>query len=328
MFINITKSETGGNTGSCGLLVNYLEKENRLNQGNKECWFNDQSRTILAHQVRTSIDSNIAKLGKDDSKFFLINISPSQKELAFLLEKHSLVEVKEVLKDYAIKVMDGYARNFKRSGVNSNRDLLWFGKFEQFRYYGYNDRHVKDGTKQRGDKKDGPQYHIQVIVSRKDITNTIKLSPQNTSRGKNAEHSKKLGQFDRTAFKQSGERIFDEYFGFERSFSQGMHHANTLKNGTVLDRLKLNRIEKLIERFPELLPIAGKLIKEIDNSIGPTGRMTDQIRMFEAILSEITWELTRGSYFEHYGSSAGIRELMREYYKRKRKDRKVYRYRY
>ena len=74
--------------------------------------------------------------------------------------------------------------------------------------------------------------HIQIIVSRKDISNTIKLSPQNTSKGKNKEHSQKLGQIDRTAFKQSGERVFDEYFSFERGLKDTLNYANTMKNGT------------------------------------------------------------------------------------------------
>jgi hypothetical protein len=58
--------------------------------------------------------------------------------------------------------------------------------------------------------------HVQIIVSRKDATNRIKLSPMNNSKGKNETHSKKLGQFNRVAFKQSGETIFDSHFDFDR----------------------------------------------------------------------------------------------------------------
>src|SRR5690606_37053520 len=121
--------------------------------------------------------------------------------------------------------------------------------------------------------------------------NKIKLSPQNTSRGKNVEHSKKMGQFDRTAFKQSGETIFDDHFGFNRSFSQRMSYANTMKNGNGLEKLKVQKIEKLINIFPDLLPIAGKLIQEFDKNINPGGRMTEQLSMFTDIVSEIIWEL-------------------------------------
>ncbi|MFC3561153.1 DUF5712 family protein [Pedobacter jamesrossensis] len=81
--------------------------------------------------------------------------------------------------------------------------------------------------------------HIQVIVSRKDITNKIKLSPMNSSKGRNAEHSKKMGQFDRMAFKQCGETLFDEEFGFERNLKDTLAYANILKNGSLQQREQL-----------------------------------------------------------------------------------------
>ena len=126
MFINIYKSETGSNTGSCGTLVNYLEKENKLvkNLSDSEKWFNGRSNDILPHEVRMAIDANIAKLSRNDGKFYLINISPSQKEIAFLLERFGAPGAKLHLKEFAVKVMDAYARNFQRDGVNRHSDLL------------------------------------------------------------------------------------------------------------------------------------------------------------------------------------------------------------
>lgn len=254
MYINITTSETGDNKGSCGALVNYLEKENRDKKSldRHEKWFNGNSNGIRPHEVRIGIDNNIAKLGKEDSKFFLINISPSQKELAHLISQYGEEGAKERLKEFAIGVMDEYAKNFKRDTIRDHRDLLWFGKLENYRYYGYNDKEVKNGTKQRGERKEGQQLHLQIIVSRKDITNRIKLSPQNTSRGKNASNSAKLGQFDRTAFKQSGETLFDEIFGFERGLKERMDYANTMKNGTAKQKAQLHAVSALAERYPQL----------------------------------------------------------------------------
>ena len=74
--------------------------------------------------------------------------------------------------------------------------------------------------------------HIQIIVSRKDATNSIKLSPLNNSKGKNQLHSQKVGQFDRTAFKQSAEKLFDKTFGYERELKETFKYANTLKHGS------------------------------------------------------------------------------------------------
>ena len=61
MFINITDSETASNKGSCGQLVHYLDKENRLNrQEGCELWFNHSEMNIQSYRVRLAIDSNIA----------------------------------------------------------------------------------------------------------------------------------------------------------------------------------------------------------------------------------------------------------------------------
>ena len=91
--------------------------------------------------------------------------------------------------------------------------------------------------------------HVQIIVSRKDITDRIKLSPQNTSRGKNKSHSAKLGQFNRMAFKESGERLFDKKFGFERNLKDSVQYANTMKNGTSRQQAQLYALNKAEEKY-------------------------------------------------------------------------------
>jgi hypothetical protein len=91
--------------------------------------------------------------------------------------------------------MEAYVKNFKRNGVNGNQDLVYFGKVEYNRYYTYKDLEVRKGLAKKGDIKPGAQMHVQVIVSRKDASNSIKLSPLNNSKGTNAVHSQKVGQF-------------------------------------------------------------------------------------------------------------------------------------
>jgi len=255
MYINITDSETADNKGSSGNLVHYLDKENRsgLEKG-PEYWFNGQRDNIASYEATQTLDRNIAKLSKTDAKFFLVNISPSQKEISFLKEKYGEEGAKEQLKVYAAGVMDEYAINFRRPGIESNKDLLWFGKLENHRYYGHKDPEVKQGLKKRGERKPGGQIHVQVMVSRKDITNKIKLSPMNKSRGKNTEHSKKMGQFDRSAFKQSGERIFDEQFSFERGLTETFRYANTQKKGSLEQRIAIHAEKRNQETAQKLRP--------------------------------------------------------------------------
>jgi len=245
MHINITDSEKGENTGSSGQLVHYLDKENRLDpEKAPELWFNGDGLQIESYEVKSRLDQNIAKLCRHEAKFFLINVSPSQKEIAHLKVLYKEEDVKNILKAYAVTVMDEYASNFKRSGINSHKDLLWYGKVENHRYYSHKDTAVKKGLKKAGERKEGEQLHVQIIVSRKDIGNKIKLSPMNNSDGKNQQHSKQMGEFNRSAFKHSGERLFDHLFGFQRGLTETFAYANAQKNGSLEERLAMQ--EKIV----------------------------------------------------------------------------------
>lgn len=294
MYINITDRKEAENKGSSGKLVHYLEKENRTESKNEpEQWFNGERTDIEAYEVRRAIDGNRSKLGNHEAKFFLINISPSQKELAHLKAQYGDLGMKDQLKLYTEKVMDEYARNFKRDGINCNRDLLWFAKVEDFRYYSHKDQEVKQGLKKRGDKKEGMQRHIQVIVSRKDVNGRYKLSPMNSSKGRNAEHSKKMGQFDRMAFKQSGETLFDKQFGFDRELKDTLAHANILKNGSLIQRAQMD----LLLTSQKEIEWDGQFLTELANKVSQDtyANSTDMLKvvtggiggLFETLLEPV-----------------------------------------
>lgn len=254
MFINITDSETGNNKGSSAQLVNYLEKENRnalKENSTSELWFSDASRDISPQEVRVKIDHNIAKLCRNDAKFFLVNISPSHKEIAFLKERFGEQVAEDKLKEYTVAVMDAYTQNFKRPGIESSKDLLWYAKLERNRYYNHTDPEVKEGIAKVGEPKEGEQMHVQVIVSRKDKTNKIKLSPMNNSRGSNKEHSAKISQFNRVVFKNSGEQIFDEMFGFDRLLKESVSYALTMKNGSADEKRIMNVLDQLETKYSD-----------------------------------------------------------------------------
>jgi len=283
MHVNITKSETGNNKGSSSQLVAYLEKENRMaEQLNKsrqpEYWFNQERHDIQPYEVRQGIDNNIAKLSKDDAKLFLINVSPSEKEILFLKAKYGEDGAKTHLVAYANQVMDAYAKNFKRDGVNGNQDLVYFGKLENNRYYTYKDLEVRKGHAKKGDVKPGEQMHVQIIVSRKDASNSIKLSPLNNSRGTNKSHSQKVGQFDRVAFKQTTESLFDNIFGYDREVKESFNYAIALKHGSYEQKEEVKELQRTEQamKFGYEQGYHGKGLLEIllDNSgninIAPT----------------------------------------------------------
>lgn len=237
--INITTSATarrtvGSNAGSCGGLVDYLEKENRLKApSEQEYWFNQQRNDIRPHEVRQEIDANTAKLKKTEAKFYLINISPSQQELQHLGNDP------QKLKAYARGVMAEYAANFQK-GLGAD-DVKWYGKVEYQRAYKWTDAAVREGIKQRGEEKAGLQMHVQIIVSRKDMQNQRLLSPLTNHRGqgKSPEHGQKFGQFNRVAFKERSEAVFDQQTGYRRELAESFRYQNTMSNGTTQERVSM-----------------------------------------------------------------------------------------
>jgi len=275
MYINITDSETGNNKGSSAALVEYLEKENRMEVPDRlkqtELWFTTSLKEAIHQQVRIDIDHNISKLGKNDAKFFLVNISPSEKEITYLKERFGELGAEQKLKEFACGVMDAYAKNFKRPNVKYNGDLLWYGKLEHYRYYSYNDPEVLEGLVKTGERKAGENMHVQIIVSRKDITNKIKLSPMNNSKGNNEAHSAKLGQFDRVAFKHISEQLFDKMFGFDRTLNETLSYAMTMKNGTIDQKRNMNLLVQFENNTPnvdrtELINVLNRIYRNEFNS--------------------------------------------------------------
>lgn len=229
--INITASSSGSSAGSCGQLVEYLEKENNLKPEHKaELWFNQGRDDLRAQEVRLGIDSNTAKLKQHEAKFYLVNISPSQKELQHIGNDP------QKLKEYARGVMAEYAANFQK-GLSPD-DVKWYGKVEYNRGYKWTDPEVKQGLNQRGEAKAGHQMHVQIIVSRKDSQNQRLLSPMTNHRGKGKSeaHGQKFGQFNRVEFKERSETVFDSQLGYRRDLEESFRYQNTMSNGTVQER--------------------------------------------------------------------------------------------
>ena len=232
--VNITRSSTGSNAGSSGQLVEYLEKENSLKAEEKaELWFNQQRDDLRPYEVRQGIDANTAKLKQSEAKFYLVNISPSQKELQHIGDDP------QRLKAYARSVMAEYAANFQK-GLGAD-DVKWYGKVEFNRGYKWTDPEVQQGQHQRGDAKTGHQMHVQIIVSRKDSQNQRLLSPLTNHRGqgKSESHGQKFGQFNRVAFKEHSETVFDQQTGYRRELEETFRYQNTMSNGTAQERASM-----------------------------------------------------------------------------------------
>lgn len=225
--VNITASETGGNTGSCGQLTDYLEKENQK-LGKNELWFDQGRDDIGPDQVKSGIDNNVAKLKKTEAKFYLINISPSGKELDHIGNDPRKLKV------YAREVMKEYAENFNK-GL-SEKDIKYYGKIEYNRYYTHEDLEVKQGLHKRGEVKEGNHMHAQLIVSRKTADNGRLISPMTNHRGSNTGHSQKFGQFNRMDFTERCEKAFDRTFTYDRELTETFKYRKAMLNGSAHER--------------------------------------------------------------------------------------------
>ncbi len=271
------------NSGSCSSLVQYLDKENQelekkiqtsdsiskiaLYEKRKQHFFDAASDQVSLISVIDKIDNNRKKLGKKDAKYYAPTISFSQKELAHLSEMAAGRKVESVwdfsnkeylkfnklIRDYGRIVMDEYAGNFNRQnrGLNVGKDLVYFGKIEHFRKFKGNDKEVKNELFQSGDYKPGLNSHIHIIVSRKDKTQKMKLSPVANERskdrmiGKNKYH---VG-FDRTKWIKKNEKAFDDFFKYQRQELEKFEVQNILKNGSPKEKDQIKqRLEKLSEK--------------------------------------------------------------------------------
>ncbi|MCF8714681.1 mobilization protein [Joostella atrarenae] len=74
----------------------------------------------------------------------------------------------------------------------------------------------------QGMKKDGIQSHIHIIVSRKDASNSVSLSPGSKYKASVVEMHGKIVKrgFDRDAFFTKAESTFDKIFGYKRNYAE------------------------------------------------------------------------------------------------------------
>lgn len=244
MNINIVGSATGGNKGSSAKLVNYLEKENKGKKTAEKGWFfSHEKDKVSVQSVIDQLDNNKKKLKHKEAKFYMLNISPSQKELAHIGNDP------EKLKAYTRKVMDEYARNFNR-GIEG-KDLLYFAKIEHERRYKGNDPAVKAGTAKQGDLKPGLQTHIHVIVSRKDRYNERQFSPLTNHKG--PQSGAVSGGFNRSVFFQKAEQAFDRITGYKRELEESYMYRNAMKNGNAKEQFEMKQVAKGKPQVPSLL---------------------------------------------------------------------------
>ena len=212
---------TYNNAGSSRQLVSYMEHEDleRMEKGiYTDGFFNLTDDNIYKSQVIKDIDSNIGQLLKTDAKFFAIHVSPSENELRAMGNTEQ--EKAEAMKRYIREVfIPEYAKNFNKGLYEA--DIKFYGKIHFDRSRSNNELNM----------------HCHLIVSRKDQSNKKKLSP--LTNHKNTKNGTVTGGFDRVNLFQQAEQGFDKLFGYNRKLSESFEYANTMKNGNMEDKLKI-----------------------------------------------------------------------------------------
>lgn len=233
MNIDFPPSSKGtyNNAGSSRRLCNYLEHEDmeRMEQGiYTEGFFNLTEDNLYKSQVVKDIDNNKAQLLKTDSKFYAIHVSPSEQELKAMGNTEQ--EQAEAMKRYIREVViPEYAKNFNK-GLSAE-DIKFHGKI-------HFDRDRSENTV--------GNMHCHVIVSRKDQSNKIKLSPLTNHR--NTKKGAIKGGFDRKNLFQQTEQGFDKLFNYDRQLTDTFEYCNTMKNGSIFDQLKMQERQISDER--------------------------------------------------------------------------------
>jgi len=215
MNIKIQGGGTGkySNTGSSYGVVSYLEHEDLQRMSEQKSFepFFNQEENVLSREVIKEIDQNKAKLSKKDAKFFVITVSPSKEEIKAMgsNDKEQSLNFKELIRH---DIMELYAENFNK-GLGL-KDIKFYAKIHYTR---------KDDN--------SLNMHAHIIVSRKDMSNKIKISPQTNHKG-NSRGAVKSG-FNRVHFYEKSEQLFDVRFDYSRDYQESFSYRNTMKNGTI-----------------------------------------------------------------------------------------------
>lgn len=231
------------NTGSCFGVISYLSHEDgqRLEQGEHVEMLFDQHREVGSREAVIELDANKAKLCKDEAKFYVITVSPSEAEIK-KMGQNSMERSQNLRKFIREDLMRLYADNFGK-GLTEN-DIKYFAKV-----------HLD-----RGDKI-GENMHAHIVVSRKDMSNTKKLSPMTNHR--NTNKGVVHGGFDRVEFFKKVEQGFDVRFNFNREYKQSFEYLNAVKNSPI-DQLS-KQVEKAINN--PIVQIEKQIAKQIKKII-------------------------------------------------------------
>jgi hypothetical protein len=206
-----TSPKSNGNTGSCAQAINYFAKEDKDRDPSEPShgFFTADGQNLSAETAQSTIEHAKYSQGlkKDESKFYHVMISFSEKEL----EGKTDQELIEFTKDH---FADAYLDAGQRAQTSAS-ELIWCAKLEHTRKYKGDDPKVQENAKKSGQIKEGDNRHIHVVVARK-TQNNRKISPLSNHFKKGTDKGAVKGGFDQAIFKTTLEMNFDDNFSHKR----------------------------------------------------------------------------------------------------------------
>ena len=272
------------NTGTCNGYMTYLQHENEDKEkagilGEDIPFFDANGDEADATSAIESIDNNKRQLHKADTKYYSNIISFSDEETALMGDTRE--QRLQAVHALVAKMMDAYAQNFHHDKVRSREDILYYYTIHEYR-----------GPIQEM----RPGMHVHIVISRKDRSNTYKLSPM-TNHRKGTTGVIKQG-FHRNDYYRECERIFDEHFKHNRAVEQSFDYCNAMRHGSEEERAEQLRryvaqmhLEKLISEERVLLwrRYAEEALSQYSNT-GKTSVEQEKIRLNQF------WN----TYYSHY----------------------------
>ena len=196
------------------------EDKKNIEQGKEpEPFFNHKSENVKASEIINKIDYNKRGLKTKDAKFYVLTVSPSEKEIQAMGKTPA--EQSEAFKEYIKNdFAKTYAENFNK-GLNKD-DIMYYSKI-----------HIERKGKNEND------MHAHIIVSRKATDNVRYISP--ATNHKNTEKGAVKGGFCRTDLYEKAEKVFDKKFSYERPYKETYQYQNTMDKGTLEQKMEAEK---------------------------------------------------------------------------------------
>ena len=254
---------TYDNKGSAARLTNYFAHEAKELNEELTLYFNQERDDVSQEEGLAAIDKNIKGLKKDDVKFVSLVIAPSEGEL-----KH-VNNDPEKLMEYTRAVMENYAKNFtlKDGRQLQSKDLVWSAIVHKTRRFKHDDDEVKQGKNQRGERKEGLQTHIHIIVSTRDQAQKITLNPTG-----------KKERFNIVDWQKMNAEQFSNQFNYTRQTD--FHKEKPHKERGYIDQVRY--FEKRINRIASRYDMDERTVNEIRSKAAAMDYSKEFYRGFKA----------------------------------------------